>query len=166
MTILGLSVAAFTALHVIISLIGVGAGIVVLIGMANNNGLKGWTTLFLLTTALTSITGFFFHSLAFGPPHVFGIVTLVVFVPILVGLYARHLRGWWRVIYIFGAAFVLWLNAVVGVIQFFQKVPFLNAFAPTQSEPPFLAAQVVLLVVIAVLTIVAALRFRPGPEFA
>ena len=166
MTILGLSVPAFTALHVIISLIGIGAGIVVLIAMAANNSLKGWTALFLLTTALTSITGFFFHSVAFGPPHIFGIVTLVMFIPILVGLYGKHLSGWWRLIYIVGAAFVLWLNAVVGVIQFFQKVSFLNPLAPTQTEPPFLVAQAILLVVIVVLALVAAVRFRPAPDSA
>jgi hypothetical protein len=83
--ILGLSVPTFTLLHVIISLIGIGAGIAALLGMAGNNRLEGWTALFLLTTALTSITGFFFHSKAFGPPHVFGVVTLVVMVPVLLG---------------------------------------------------------------------------------
>src|SRR4051794_33876157 len=119
--ILGLSVPAFTLLHVIISLVGVGAGIAALWGMASNNRLEGWTALFLLTTALTSISGFFFHSTSFGPPHVFGVITLVVMVPVLLGRYVFGLRGWWCLIYVVGAAFVLYLNAVVGIIQFFQK---------------------------------------------
>ena len=58
--ILGLSVPTFTLAHVIISLVAIGAGIVVLLGMLANNRLAGWTALFLLTTTLTSITGFFF----------------------------------------------------------------------------------------------------------
>lgn len=164
--ILGMSVPAFTLLHVVISLVGIGAGIVALFGMASGDRLEGWTALFLLTTALTSITGFFFHSTFFGPPHVFGIVTLVVMVPVLLGRYAFGLRGWWRLIYVVGAVFVLYLNAVVGVIQFFQKFSFLRALAPTQSEPPFLIAQVVLLAFVVVLGIVAAIRFRPAAEFA
>jgi hypothetical protein len=159
--ILGLSVPAFTLLHVIISLVAIGAGFVALLGMANDNRLPGWTALFLLTTALTSITGFFFHSKAFGPPHAFGVITLVVMIPTLLGLYVRRLRGWWRLIYVLGAALVFWLNAVVGIIQFFQKVEFLRVLAPTGSEPPFLIAQIVLLAVVALLVVVAALRFRP-----
>src|SRR5215471_16968050 len=129
MTILGLSVPAFTLLHVIISLIAIGAGVAALLAMAGNNRLEGWTALFLVTTALTSITGFFFHSKAFGPPHVFGVITLVVMVPVLLGRYSFGLSGWWRLIYIVGAVFILWLNCVVAVIQFFQKVAFLNVLA-------------------------------------
>jgi hypothetical protein len=163
--ILGLSVPTFTLLHVIISLVGIGSGIAVLLAMAGNNRLEGWTALFLFTTALTSITGFFFHSTAFGPPHVFGVVTLVVMVPVLLGRYAFGLRGWWRLIYIAGAVVVLWLNAVVGIIQFFQKADFLHALAPTQTEPPFLVAQIVLLVLLLLLAIIAAVRFQRQPKF-
>ena len=164
--ILGFSVPAFTLLHVVISLVGIGAGIVALLGMANGDRLESWTALFLLTTALTSITGFFFHSVSFGPPHVFGVATLVVMVPVLLGRYVFGLRGWWRLIYVAGAVFVLYLNAVVGVIQFFQKFSFLRALAPTQSEPPFLISQVVVLAFVVVFGIVAAIRFRPATEFA
>lgn len=166
MTILGLSVPAFTLFHVIISLIGIGSGVAVLLAMAGNNRLEGWTALFLLTTALTSITGFFFHSTAFGPPHVFGVVTLVVMVPVLLGRYTFGLRGWWRLIYIVGAVFVLWLNAVVAVIQFFQKADALRALAPTQTEPPFVATQVVVLAVLVVLTVIALVRFQRRPNLA
>ena len=110
--ILGLSVPTFTLIHVIISLVAIGAGVVVLLGMLANNRLPGWTALFLLTTAVTSITGFFFLGVQpkFGPPHVFGVVTLVVMVPVLLGRYASGMRGWWRPIYIAGALFVFWLN--------------------------------------------------------
>jgi hypothetical protein len=164
--ILGLSVPAFTLAHVVISLIAIGAGIVVLLGMVNNSRVPGWTALFLLTTALTSISGFFFHSLAFGPPHVFGVITLVVMVPTLLALYAFSLRGWWRLTYVVGALIVLWLNAVVAVIQFFQKFGPLHALAPTGTETPFVATQLVVLAIIVIGGIVAAFRFSRMPRIA
>jgi len=48
----------------------------------------------------------------------------------------------------------------VGIVQVFQKVPALKAIAPTQSEPPFLFAQLFLLALFVVLANVAAIRFR------
>jgi hypothetical protein len=158
--ILGLSVPAFTLLHVIISLVAIGAGLVALLGMANDNRLPGWTALFLLTTALTSITGFFFHSKAFGPPHAFGVITLVVMIPTLLGLTSTTCAAGGADLRARRGAGVL-AERRVGIIQFFQKVEFLRALAPTQSEPPFLVAQIVLLVVVALLVLVAAIRFRP-----
>lgn len=160
--VLGLSIPAFTLVHVIISLIAIGAGIVALLGMANNQRLPGWNALFLLTTLATSVTGFLFPFKAFGPPHAFGVITIVVMIPVLLGIYIYSLRGRWRLTYIIGAAFILYLNAVVAVIQFFQKFAFLRPLAPTQSEPPFLIAQAAVLGFIVLLTIIAAVRFRPA----
>ena len=74
--ILGMSTAAFTALHVIISLIGIAAGLIVVLAMCNGRRVPGWTALFLSTTVLTSVTRFLFHSAAFGPPHVIGVISL------------------------------------------------------------------------------------------
>jgi hypothetical protein len=162
--ILGLSVPAFTLLHVIISLVGIGAGIVVMLGLLNANRLEGWTALFLLATALTNITGFFFliTQPKVGPPHVVGVISLVVLVPTLLGRYVYGLAGWWRIIYVVGAVIVLYLNCFVAVIQFFQKFSFLQPLAPTQTEPPFVITQVVMLAIFVVVGIVAAIRFRPA----
>ena len=65
--ILGLSIAAFTLFHVVLSLIGIAAGLIVMVGMWAGNRLDGWTALFLATTVATSVTGFLFHSASFGP---------------------------------------------------------------------------------------------------
>ena len=108
------------------------------------------------------MTGFFFPNLKIGPPVIFGVVSLAVLIPVLLALYHYHLAGPWRWIYIAGAAFALYLNSVVGVVQAFQKLAFLKRFAPTQSEPPFLLAQGVVLVVIVGLAILALRRFRPA----
>jgi hypothetical protein len=160
--ILGLSVSAFTTLHVIISLLGMVAGAIVLVGMFGAQRLTGWTAAFLAITVATSVTGFMFHSASFGPPHVIGIISLVVLAVALYALYVRHLGGSWRWIYVATAVLALYLNVFVGVVQAFQKLSFLQPLAPTQSEPPFLVAQAVVLAIFVVLGIVAALRFRPG----
>src|SRR6185503_6630976 len=56
----GLSLAAFTTLHVLISLAAIASGIVVVAGMLRADRLGGWTALFLALTMLTSLTGFLF----------------------------------------------------------------------------------------------------------
>ncbi len=151
--ILGMSTAAFTTLHVIISLIGIGSGLIVLIAIARGRYLQGLTASFLLSTVLTSVTGFFFHSASFGPPHAIGVLSLVILAIALYGLYGQRLTGSWRGTYVVTAAIALYLNCLVGVIQSFQKIPALHALAPTQTkEPPFLIAQLLLLVLIIYLT--------------
>jgi len=156
--ILGMSTEAFTTLHVIISLIGLGSGIVVVLGMCQGSRLPRWTALFLLTTVLTSATGFLFHS-AFGPPHVIGLISLVILAVASIALYVNHLAGAARWIYIVSAVLALWFNAFVGVVQAFQKLPALHALAPTQKEPPFFAAQFVVLALFVVITAIALKRF-------
>jgi hypothetical protein len=66
--ILGMPTAAFTLLHVVISLIAIACGVVVAIGLWRAQRLPGWTAAFLVTTIATSVTGFFFHSKSFGAP--------------------------------------------------------------------------------------------------
>lgn len=159
--ILGMSIPAFTLLHTIISVIGLLSGLIVLGGMYGAQRLPGWTALFLLTTALTSITGFFFPNAKITPGQIFGAITLIAMVPTLIGLYGFHLRGAWRWIYTGGAVIVLYLNFFVLVAQLFAKVTVLQPLAPTQSEPPFLITEVVVLAIFVVLGILALVKFHP-----
>ncbi len=161
--ILGMSLSTFTTLHVVISLIGIATGVVCLFALLSSRVPPGMTATFLLTTVATSVTGFFFPNLKIGPPVIFGVVSLLVLTPALLALYRYRLAGPWRWIYIAGAAFALYLNAVVAVVQAFQKLAFLKPLAPTQSEPPFLVAQLVVLAIIAGLTVLALRSFRPAP---
>ena len=154
---------AFTIIHVAISLVAIPSGFVVLFGMILNRRLDGWTAFFLVTTAATSVTGFGFPIKGFTPGIGFGLITLAVLPVVLFARYSRRLVGHWRWIYIVGAAFVLYLNFVVLIVQSFQKVPFLHALAPNQNEPPFLATQTVGLVVFIVLTALAVRRFQKHP---
>ena len=159
--VLGLSLSTFTTLHVVISLIAIATGVICLFAMLGSRTPAGLTSTFLLTTVATSVTGFFFPNLKVGPPVIFGVVSLVVLTPVLLAYYRYHLAGPWRWVYIVGAAFALYLNSVVAVVQSFQKLAFLKPLAPTQSEPPFLVAQAVVLVIIGGLTVLALRRFHP-----
>ena len=65
---------AFTQIHVVLSFIGIIAGLVALFGLFKNNPLNGWTHVFLLTTAATTLTGFLFPFRGFTPAIGTGIV--------------------------------------------------------------------------------------------
>jgi len=156
----GLTIEAFTRVHVLVSLVGIASGLIVLFGLLARKRLDGWTLLFLATTAATSITGFAFPAEHLLPSHRVGVVSLVVLAVAILARYGRRLAGTWRRIYIVSAAIALYLNVFVGVVQAFMKVPALNALAPQQTEPPFLIAQLGVLLLFVVLTVAAARRFR------
>jgi hypothetical protein len=157
---LGLSLEAFTRLHVALSLVGIVSGLIVLFGLIARRRLAGWTALFLVTTILTSVTGFGFPFDHLLPSHKIGIVSLVVLAITVVARYALGMVGAWRVIYVIGAALALYLNGFVGVVQAFLKIPALTRLAPNQTEAPFVIAQLAVLALVIVLTVVAARRFR------
>jgi hypothetical protein len=159
--IIGLSTHTFTVIHVIISLVAIASGVVVLVGMVGAHRLPRWTALFLVTTILTSVTGFLFPIQGFTPALGTGIVSLLVLAVALIALYVKGLAGSWRWLYVVAAAAALYFNVLVLIVQSFQKVPTLNALAPSQSEPPFLIAQGSALVIFLVLGVIAAVRFRP-----
>jgi len=157
----GIPTHLFLQIHVALSLIGLVAGLIVLYGLLKGRAYGGWTALFLVTTILTSVTGFPLPPFGFDPPRMVGILSLVLLAIAVLAIYAFRLRGAWRWIYVVAAMVALYLDAFVGVIQAFSKLTFLHALAPTQSEPPFLIAQVVVLVIFVALGIMAVRRFHP-----
>jgi hypothetical protein len=158
---LGMSLSTFTTVHVIISLIGIVSGLIALFGMLGSKRLNGLTALFLLTTVLTSVTGFMFPFTHLTPGHVVGIISLVVLAIAILARYSFHMAGSWRRIYVVTAAIALYLNVFVLVVQSFEKVPALHALAPTQTEGPFKMAQLAVLVLFIVLTVIAVKKFHP-----
>ena len=162
--ILGMSTSTFTLVHVVLSLVGIFAGLVVVFGMLGSKRLDGWTALFLATTVLTSVTGFFFPFDKILPSHIVGIISLIVLAAAILALYALHLAGPWRWIYVVSAVVALYLNVFVGVVQAFQKLPPLSSLAPTQSEPPFLIAQFAVLAIFIAIGILAVRLFRPQTD--
>lgn len=159
--ILGLSTSAFTLVHVALSLVGILSGFVVAAALLEGRQIEGWTVLFLATTVLTSVTGFFFPIAGLDPARIIGIISLVALAIALFALYGQRLAGAWRWIYVVSAVLALYLNVFVAVVQAFQKIPFLRPLAPTQSEPPFLVAQIVVMIGFVALGFRAVRQFHP-----
>ena len=165
--ILGMSLSTFVTVHVIISLIGIVAGIVVLFGLLNSRQLPGLTAIFLLFTILTSATGFLIPPLLFEktlPSHIVGLLSLVLLAIACFALYGMKLAGAWRWIYALTALVSLYLNVFVLVIQSFLKVPALSAVAPGNppAGPVFAIVQGIVLVFFVLMIIGAWRRFRPS----
>ena len=154
---------AFTLFHVLLSLVGIGAGFVVVFGLLASKRLDGWTSLFLTTTVATSVTGYFFPAHKLLPSHIVGVVSLIVLGLAIAARYRFRLEGGWRRTYAITAVIALYLNVFVLVVQLFLKVPALKAIAPTQSEPPFQMAQLGVLLLFALLGVRAAMKFHGEP---
>ena len=165
--ILGMSLATFVLVHVVISLIAIVAGLVVMFGMLGSNRQPGLTAIFLLFTILTSATGFLIPPLLSEkllPSHMIGILSLVLLAIACIALYGMKLSGPWRWIYLLTALLSLYFNVFVLVIQSFLKVPALTALAPGNppAGPVFGVAQGIVLVFFVVTIIGVWRRFRPA----
>jgi hypothetical protein len=156
--------AAFTLFHVVISLVGIASGFVVVYGLLGSKRLDGWTSVFLITTVATSVTGFLFPVHQFMPSHAVGILSLVMLTFTILARYRYGLAGGWRLTYVITAVSALYLNVFVLIVQLFQKVPALKAIAPTQSEPPFQITQLAALLVFVALAVRASMKFHTGPQ--
>jgi hypothetical protein len=164
--ILGMSSATFVLVHVVISLIGIVAGIIVMFGMLGSKRQPGLTAIFLLFTILTSATGFLIPPLLFDktlPSHMIGILSLLLLAIACIALYIMRLSGAWRRIYVLTALLALYFNVFVLVIQSFLKIPALTAVAPGNppSGPVFAVVQGIVLVFFVLMIIGAWRRFRP-----
>jgi hypothetical protein len=163
--ILGMSLLVFV--HVVISLIAVVTGIVVMFGMLKSERMPDLTAIFLVTTILTSATGFLIPPLLSEkllPSHIIGILSLVLLAIACFALYRQKLLGGWRSVYVVTALVSLYLNSFVLVIQSFLKIPVLTALAP--GNPPsgsvFGVVQLIVLAFVALMTFRAFKRFHPA----
>jgi Na+/H+ antiporter NhaC len=135
----------FTLIHVVISVLGIITGLVVVGGLASGARLDGWTAIFLVTTVVTSATGFGFPFTKVQPPHVVGALSLAVLALCLVARYGKQMAGAWRTTYVVTAVVALYLNVFVLIVQLFVKTPPLAQLAPTQQEAPFALTQALVL---------------------
>lgn len=143
----GLSLAAFTAVHVVISLIGILTGFLAIFAMFKGSTPKGLTGLFLLTTILTSVTGFLFPFNGVTPGIILGVLSMIALAIAVVAFYVRGLAGGWRNVYALTAVIAQYFNVFVLFAQLFAKTPALKAIAPTQASPVFGATQLAVLVI-------------------
>jgi hypothetical protein len=155
------NISFLTAAHVVISLIAIVAGAVVCYGFLSARRLDLWTAEFLATTVLTSVTGFIFFPIErFTPGIGIGIVSLIVLAVAILARYYYGLAGRWRAAYVISSVAAFYFNVLVLVTQLFDKIPALKALAPTQSEPPFAMAQLVVLVAFIAIGVASTRRFR------
>ena len=164
--VLGMSLSTFTAVHVLISLVGILTGVVVAYGLLYGKRLDGMTAVFLATTVLTSATGYLFPFHQITPGMIVGAISLAVLAIAVVARYVRRMERSWRATYVITALLALYLNVFVLVVQSFEKVPSLRELAPTQKEPPFKVVQLVLLAIFVTLSFFAVRRFRNPVEVA
>jgi hypothetical protein len=135
----------FTLVHVVISVLGIVAGLVVVGGLMAGTRLEGWIAIFLVTTILTSVTGFFLPFTRLLPSHVVGAISLVVLGACVVARYVKRMEGRWEAIFVTTTVAATYLNVFVLVVQLFVKTPPLAQLAPTQSEAPFVVTQALVL---------------------
>jgi hypothetical protein len=138
-------ITTFTLIHVVLSLVGIFAGLIVAGGFVAGKRLDGWTGLFLVSTVLTNVTGFGFPFVSLLPSHIVGIISLIVLAVVIVARYWKRLAGAWHGVFVVGSVLALYLNVFVLLAQLFLRLPALIAAAPTQKEPPFLVTQLVVL---------------------
>jgi hypothetical protein len=153
-------VVALTYIHTAISLIALFLGIPAILNLFDGRPASKWTSWFLVMAIATTVTGFMFPFSVVTPAFITGIVAGVIFAALLLARFAFGYRGWWRWIYASAMVLSVYLLAFVGVVQAFLKIPAVNAFAPTQTEPAFLVAQVGVLIFFGIVTILAIIRFK------
>lgn len=157
-------VSSLQTFHVLISVVGIASGLVVVWGLLSSSRMSTLTAVFLLTTLLTNLTGFLFPFKGFTPAIGVGIVGTIVVAVCLAARYLKRLENGWRGVYVVTAVLSLYFNLFVLVVQLFQKVPALNAYAPTGSEPPFAIVQGLVLLACLIIGFLAFRRFHPPPR--
>jgi hypothetical protein len=150
----------FTLIHVVLSIVGIVAGLVVLGGLMAGVRFGGWIIVYFVTTVLTNVTGFGFPFATILPSHIVGGVSLVVLPVAIAAFYWKHLKGAWRWIFVVTSVFALYLNVFVLVAQLFLKVPAMIAIAPTQTSPAFVVTHLIIIALFVVLGRAAVKGFR------
>jgi hypothetical protein len=136
----------FTLIHVVISLIALADGLALLFLWSRGRDLPALATNVIVLLLATSITGFMFPFVKFLPSHAFGILSLILLTAAVVARWGKGLAGRWLTVYGVTLAVAIYLDAFVAVVQALQKIPALNALAPTDKSPGFAIAQGLLLV--------------------
>ena len=159
--VLGLNMMQFIYLHAFFSVIGLGAGLFVVIGFVSSKNFSILTSAFLVTTFLTSLTGFLFPWHGFSPGIILGILSVIALALAIFGIYVKKLAGPWRAVYVVSACVALYFNFFVLVAQAFDKVHVLHSIAPSQTSPGFAIAQLAVLVLFILITVRSVQKFHP-----
>lgn len=153
----------FALIHVVLSVVGILAGLIVVGGFMAGRQLDGWIGLFLVTTLLTNATGFGFPFNKLLPSHILGGLSLLILPVTLAAFYLKRLAGPWRRVFVVTSVVVLYFNVFVLMVQLFQKFPLLIAAAPSQQAPAFIVTQLIVLALFVQLGRAATKGFLPQP---
>lgn len=143
--------------HVVTGLAGIAAGLIVVAGIVRGRRVRGMGAVFILTTLAACGSGFVFlptDGMTSAQAVAFFITVLLVVAAY--AHYVRRLEGSWLQIYALTAVGALFLNVLITVTQTFLHVPSLNAIAPTEDSPVYVAVKLATLCVFIVVAIVAA----------
>lgn len=152
---------SLTIVHTLLSFVAIGFGVGATSGLFSGRHSTVWTRWFFITAAAVTLSGFIFPFTGITPAFATGLVSTVI----LIAWFIAHQNGRvgaWRWIYVVGIVASLYLLIFVTIAQAFQKIPVLNALAPTGAEAPFAVAQVIALIVFIVIGVRAVGRFRPA----
>jgi hypothetical protein len=158
---LGLSISTFTLIHVLLSLVGIAAGLVWLLALTTGRWLSSVNTLFFTTTVLTIVTSFLFPITTFTPALGVAIISAIDLAIAAYALLRMNDNPLGKTSYIITATIALYFNCFVAVVQSFLKIAPLHALAPSGTEPPFAAAQAATLITFVMLGFLAVRRNRP-----
>jgi hypothetical protein len=148
-------------IHTLISIAAIIAGAPAIADIFKSRRTSPAITRFLALAIATSVTGYIQPLKGVTPAVIVGIVALAILAAVWFAQ-ARAASGiLWKLVYVGGMVASLYLLVFVGIAQAFMKIPFLRESAPTQSEPPFLITQVVVLAAFVVLGLLALRAFKP-----
>jgi hypothetical protein len=153
----------YTLIHVLLSLVGILAGLVVVGGFMAGVRFNRWIGIFLAFTVLTTVTGFGFPFVTLLPSHILGALSLMVLPVAMAALYLKHLAGVWRGVFVVLSVFALYLNFFVLLAQLLQKIPVLATLAPNPQAPAFAIAQLIVLLCFLGLGWASLRGFRDAP---
>jgi hypothetical protein len=156
----GMNLLLFTRVHVMLSLIGLGAGLFMGFAMIRGKAWPAMTAVFVVTIGLAIITGFLFPFLGMTPGIVTGIFALIALGIAVVARYVKHMAGRWRKVWVVCAMITLYLNFFMFIIQLFDKTPALEAMGEVQKETVFAGAQLSALIGFILWTIKAVRQFK------
>jgi hypothetical protein len=160
-----IDIKVFTLIHVILSVVGILSGLVVVGGFIAGVRFSRWVGFFLVTTVLTSITGFGFPFVTVLPSHIVGTVSLLVLVVAIAAAYWKHFEGGWNRAFVVLSVVALYLNVFVLLAQLLQKTPALAILAPNPGAPTFAVTQGLVLLLFVVMgwaAVKGAARVRPA----
>lgn len=157
---------AITIFHTAVSLLAILVGVLAMAQLLRPGTAPWSVSWFFWTAVVTSATGFLFPLQSVTPAVIVGIVALLVLLAVFVAAQRSDRSALARHVYAAGLVASLYLLVFVGIVQAFQKVGVLNRFAPTGTELPFAATQLVTLLLFIGLGIVAARSNRSALRLA